>query len=104
VFASALPHPTAEKLFAGVWSACYITAAGVAAQQKKVKLPADVAVEVEIDLGQTGNAYLTQARFNVNVPGVAREVAEALVNEAHEICPYSKVTRGNIDMAVNVTV
>ena len=104
VFAAALAHPTAEQLFAGAWSACYISAIGVAAQQKKVKLPADLAVDLEIDLGQTGNDYFIQARFNVNVPGADRKVAEALVHEAHEICPYSKATKGNIDVAVNVTV
>jgi osmotically inducible protein OsmC len=69
-----------------------------------VKLPTDLAVEVEIDLGQTSGAYFIQARFNVIVPGVSREVAEALVHEAHEICPHSKATKGNIDVAVNVTV
>lgn len=104
VFAAALPHPTAEQLFAGAWSACYIGALGVAAQEMKMKLPSDLAVEIEVDLGQTGNAYFIQARFNVIVPGVAREVAEALAHEGHKICPYSKATKGNIDVAVNVTV
>jgi lipoyl-dependent peroxiredoxin len=104
MFAAVLAHPTAEQLFAGAWSACYISALAVAAQEMKVKLPSDLAVEIEIDLGQTGNAYFIQARFNVIVPGVAREVAEALAHEGHEICPYSKATKGNIDVAVNVTV
>jgi Ohr subfamily peroxiredoxin len=104
VFAAALLHPTAEQLFAGAWSACYYGAMGVAAQEMKVKLPSDLAVEIEIDLGQTGNAYFIQARFNVIVPGVASEVAEALAHKAHEICPYSKATKGNIDVAMNVTV
>ena len=103
-FAAALPHPTAEQLFAGAWSACYHSAIGVAAQEMKLKLPADLAVEVEVDVGQTGNDYFIQARFNVIVPGVAGEVAEALAHRGHEICPYSKATRGNIDVAVNVTV
>ena len=104
VFAAALAHPTAEQLFAGAWSACYISAIEVAAQEMKVKLPPDLAVEIEIDLGQTGNAYFIQARFNVIVPGAAREVAEALAHRGHETCPYSKAIHGNIDVAVNVTV
>ena len=104
VFAAALPHPTAEQLFAGAWSACYSSAIGVAAQEMKLKLPSDLAVEVEVDVGQTGNEYFIQARFNVIVPGVAREEAEALAHRAHEICPYSKATKDNIDVAVNVTV
>ena len=104
VFAAALPHPTAEQLFAGAWSACYIGALGLAAQEMKVKLPSDLAVEIEVDLGQTGDAYFIQARFNVILPGVALEVAEALAHRGHETCPYSKATKGNIDVAVNVTV
>jgi len=103
-FAAALAHPTAEQLFAGAWSACYISAIGVAAQQKKIALPADLAVDLEIDLGQTGEDYFIAARFNVNVPGVDQAVAEGLVHEAHQICPYSKAVKGNIDVAVNVTV
>ncbi|UNK48564.1 Ohr family peroxiredoxin [Lysobacter sp. S4-A87] len=104
VFAAALAHPTAEQLFAGAWSACYISAIGVAAQQKKIELPPDLAVDLEIDLGQTGSAYFIEARFNVIVPGMDRAVAEGLVHEAHEICPYSKAIKGNIDVGVNVTV
>jgi len=104
VFAAALPHPTAEQLFAGAWSACYYGALGLAAQGMKVKLPSDLAVEIEVEMVQTGDAYFIRARFNVIVPGVAREVAEALAHKGHETCPYSKATKGNIDVAVNVTV
>lgn len=103
-FAAVLPHPTAEQLFAGAWSACYHSALGVAAQALKTKLPPDLAVEVEIDVGQTGSEFFIQARFNVILPGVAQELAEALVHRAHEICPYSKATKGNIDVVVHVTV
>ena len=55
-----------------------------------------------MDLGQTGKAYFIQARFDVRVPGVAQEVAEAIAHAAHDICPYSKAVHGNIDVAVNV--
>ncbi|WP_133650824.1 Ohr family peroxiredoxin [Paraburkholderia flava] len=101
-FEAVQPHPTAEQLFAGAWSACYSAAIGLVAQQKNVKLPPDLFVEVEVDLGKTGDAYFLQARFNVSVPGVARDVAEAIAHEAHLICPYSKATHGNIDVVVNV--
>lgn len=104
VFSGALPHPTAEQLFAGAWSACYHSALEVAAQGMKLKLPSDLAVEVGVDVGQTGSAYFIQARFNVVVPGATQEMAEALAHKAHEICPYSKATKGNIDVAVEVTV
>ena len=101
-FGAVQPHPTAERLFAGAWSACYSAALGVVAAQMKVKLPPDLSVDIEVDLGQTGNAYLLQARVHVRAPGMEKEVVEKLAHGAHEICPYSKATRGNIDVAVNV--
>jgi Ohr subfamily peroxiredoxin len=68
----------------------------------KIALPADTAVDAEVDLCVTDDAYSLQARLNVSLPGVEREVAEALANAAHQICPYSKATRGNIDVVINV--
>jgi Ohr subfamily peroxiredoxin len=102
VFAAIPPHPTAEQLFAGAWSACYIAAVGIAAQEKKVVLPPDTSVDIEVDLGQTGKEYFLQARINLNVPGIAPEVATAIAHAADAICPYSKATRGNIDVVLNV--
>jgi Ohr subfamily peroxiredoxin len=95
-------HPTAEKLFAGAWSACLISAIGLVAQQKKVTLPADLALEIEVDLGTAGAAYFLQARITAILPGVAEDVAEAILHAADQICPYSKAVRGNIDVALNV--
>jgi len=103
VFAEVALHPTAEQLFAGAWSACYTGALGIVAAQNRVKLPADLSVDIEVDLGQAGNAYFLQARFNVRMPGIEREIAEKLAHGAHEICPYSKAVHGNIDVALNVT-
>jgi Ohr subfamily peroxiredoxin len=101
VFATVQPHPTAEQLFAGAWSACYSAAVGLVAQQKKVVLPDDTAVEIEVDLGQSGSEYLLQARINLIVPGIDQEVANAIAHGADQMCPYSKATRGNIDVALN---
>lgn len=95
-------HPTAEQLFAGAWSACYIAALGIAAKELKVDVPADLSVEIEVDLGMTGGAYFLGGRIHVNLPGVAQEAAEAVAKLADEICPYSKATRGNIDVALTV--
>jgi lipoyl-dependent peroxiredoxin len=53
-------------------------------------------------LGRTGDAYFLQARLNVSLPGLERNVAQALVDAAHQTCPYSKATRGNIDVAINL--
>ena len=91
-----------EQLFAAGWSACFLGAVGVAAAQKKVALPADRSVDAEVDLGTNDGGYLIRARLNVRLPGLDREVAQALVDAAHQICPYSKATRGNIDVAINL--
>ncbi|MBT2304180.1 Ohr family peroxiredoxin [Variovorax paradoxus] len=101
-FAAVLPHPTAEQLFAGAWSACYFAAVQHVAKGQKVELPSDLAVHIEVDLGMDGSAYLLQARLNVSMPGVPRDTAELLVHAADEICPYSKATRGNIEVSLNV--
>jgi Ohr subfamily peroxiredoxin len=103
VFAAVQAHPTAEQLFAGAWSACYSAAVGLVAQQMKVTLPADTAVEIEVDLGQAGSEYLLQARINLIAPGIDQEVATAIAHGADQMCPYSKATRGNIDVTLNVT-
>src|SRR5471032_1308846 len=91
-----------EQLFAAGWSACFIGAMGLAAAQMKVALPADLAVDAEVDLGTIADGYCLQARLNVSLPGLPREAAEALVATAHATCPYSKLTRGNIDVSVNL--
>jgi Ohr subfamily peroxiredoxin len=95
-------HPTAEQLFAGAWSACYISAVGIVAKQKKVTLPADTAVEIEVDLGMGGNEYFIQARLSLIVPGIDHDVATAIAQGADALCPYSKATHGNIDVTLNV--
>ena len=91
-----------EQLFAAGWSACFIGAMGLAAGRQKVTLPADLAVDAEVDLGTVGEGYSLQARLNVSLPGLDREVARAVVDAAHEICPYSKATRGNIEVVINL--
>ena len=95
-------HPTAEQLFAGAWSACYTGALGLVAKGKKVELPPDMSVDIEVDLGKTGSAYLLQARIEVRLPGIAAEVARAIADAAHDVCPYSKAVHGNIDVVTSV--
>lgn len=91
-----------EQLFAAGWSACFIGAMGLAAKDHRVTLPADTAVDAEVDLGTGADGYALQARLAVSLPGVPREVAEALVESAHQRCPYSKMSRGNIDVAITL--
>lgn len=68
----------------------------------KISLPADRAVDAEVDLGTTGGGYMLQARLNVSLPGLDREVAQALVDAADQTCPYSKATRGNINVVIKL--
>jgi lipoyl-dependent peroxiredoxin len=96
------PHPAAENLFATAWSACFIGAIEVAAAQKKIKLPATPAVDAQIDLNIADGAYFLRARLDVSVPGVDPQTARTLVDMAHGICPYSKATRGNIEVSLNL--
>ncbi|PDT52737.1 MULTISPECIES: organic hydroperoxide resistance protein [Sinorhizobium] len=96
------PGTNPEQLFAAGWSACFIGAIGKAASEQKVTLPADLAVDAEVDLRHGGGAYSLQARLNVSLPGIDRDTAQALVERAHQTCPYSKATRGNIEVAINI--
>jgi len=91
-----------EQLFAAGWSACFIGALGLAAARRKLRLPAETAVDAEVDLGMAGEGYFLQARLNISLPGLERDLAEALVGEAHQTCPYSKASRGNIDVVLTV--
>ncbi|MGT2490714.1 Ohr family peroxiredoxin [Cupriavidus basilensis] len=72
--------------------------------QMKVALPADLAIDAEVDLGTTGGAYFLQARLNVSLPELEHEVAQALVDAAHRTCPYSKATSGNINVVINLVL
>ncbi|RWA54253.1 peroxiredoxin [Cupriavidus sp. UYMSc13B] len=96
------PGTNPEQLLATGWSACFIGAIGLAAGKMKIKLPSDLSVDAEVDLGMAGDTYLLQARLNVHIPGIEREVAQALVDTAHQTCPYSKALRGNIHIETNL--
>lgn len=91
-----------EQLFAAGWSACFIGAMRRAAADLGVTMPADVAVEAEVDLGTTEGEFFLQARLSVSLPGLESETARAVVEGAHRICPYSKATRGNIAVELKV--
>ena len=91
-----------EQLFAVGWSACFLSAIKLVASQMKVKLPPETAVDPEVDLCTGDDGYFLRARLNVNLPGLERPVAQSIVDAAHRTCPYSKATRGNIDVAINV--
>ena len=89
-----------EQLFAAGWSACFEGAMAIAARAKGVILPADLAIDAEVDLRHDEDGYALAARLNVSVPGVEPEIARQLIEAAHRTCPYSKAIRGNIDAVV----
>ena len=92
-----------EQLFAAGWSGCFISAMALVANRMKVKLPADAAIDAEIDLCNSGDVYFLRARLNVSLPGLERDVAQAIVDATHgETCAYSNATRGNIEVTLNV--
>ena len=91
-----------EQLFAAGWSACFQSAMEFVARSMKITLPADNAVDAEIDLGPDGGGFGLAARLYVNLPGMDRATAQQLVEATHKVCPYSRATHGNI--AVETTV
>lgn len=91
-----------EQLFAAGWSACYIGAMGIAASKMNLRLPADTAVNAEVDLVLNNGEYSLRARLNVSLPGIDTEIAKTITDAAHQTCPYSKATRGNINVQINI--
>jgi lipoyl-dependent peroxiredoxin len=93
---------TPEHLFAAAWSACFESAIGLAAQQRIIAMPASVTIDAEVDLNLADNGYFLSARLNVRLPGIERDTAQTLIDEAHKICPYSRAIRGNIEVAIKL--
>lgn len=91
-----------EQLFAAGYSACFIGAMKAVAGRTKSTLPPDLAVDAEVDLGPTAGGYGIAARLNVSLPGMERGAAQALLEAAHKVCPYSNATRGNIDVKITL--
>jgi Ohr subfamily peroxiredoxin len=91
-----------EQLFAAGWSACFLSAVKIVAVHMKVRLPADAAVDAEVDLGTTDGGYFIQSRLHVILPGIEPEIAQKIVDGAHLQCPYSKATHGNINVVTTV--
>ncbi|MEN4762170.1 organic hydroperoxide resistance protein [Chryseobacterium sp. C39-AII1] len=97
------PGTNPEQLFAAGWSSCFISALGIAARKRKIKLPAETAVDAEVDLCLNDDTYFLQARLNISLPGIDNETAQLLAEEAHQKCPYSKATRGNILVTLQIS-
>jgi Ohr subfamily peroxiredoxin len=91
-----------EQLFAVGWSSCFLSAIKIIASQKKVRLQTDPVIDAEVDLCTGADGYSLRARLNVSLPDVDRQVAQSILDAAEQTCPYSKATRGNIDVAINL--
>ena len=91
-----------EQLFAAGYSACFIGALKAVGGMQKIAIPQDVAVDAEVDLGQIPNAYGVAARLKISLPGLDKDKAQQLVDAAHQVCPYSNATRGNIDVTLTL--
>lgn len=99
---SSRPGTNPEQLFAVGWSACFIGAMGLAAQAIGVRLPAEAAVDASVDLNKDAEGYFLSARLRVSLPGLPRDTAYELMKRAHETCPYSKMSRGNINVGLEL--
>jgi Ohr subfamily peroxiredoxin len=99
------PGTNPEQLFAAGWSACFEGALGHVARASGIQLPADTSIDAEVDLhrGEEEGFFLT-ARLNVSLPGLSDDVAQSLIDKAHETCPYSKMAKAGIEASVNLTV
>lgn len=97
------PGTNPEQLFAAGYSACFIGALKVVAAQSKVVLPADLAIVADVGIGPIPQGFGIQAQLNVHLKGMPLEQAQDLVNKAHQVCPYSNATRGNIEVKILVT-
>ncbi len=91
-----------EQLFAAGYSACFIGAMKAVAGMQKITLPADLSIDASVDLGKIPNGYGIAARLDISLPGMERAAAQALVDAAHQVCPYSNATRGNIDVMITL--
>jgi osmotically inducible protein OsmC len=90
-----------EQLFGAGWSACFESSIGIAARRKGIP-PPEITIDAEIDLHLADGEYFVSARFNISLPGLNRNIAQSLIEEAEQICTYSKATRGNIDVVFNL--
>jgi len=96
------PGTNPEQLFAAGYSACFIGAMKAVAAKQKIQVPADVSITSDVGIGPIPNGFGIQVAMKISLPGMPREAAEALVKAAHQVCPYSNATRGNIDVTLTI--
>lgn len=98
------PGTNPEQLFAAGWSACFLGALKFVAGKQKVTLPAETTVSARIGIGPVPTGFGLEAALTITAPGLERDTLQALVDQAHIVCPYSNATRGNIDVDLSIAV
>ncbi|HWD34268.1 organic hydroperoxide resistance protein [Pseudomonas caricapapayae] len=93
-----------EQMFAAGYSACFIGALKFVAGQQKKALPADSSITAKVGIGQIPGGFGLDIDLNIDLPGLQQAEAQALVDAAHQVCPYSNATRGNVDVRLHVSV
>lgn len=91
-----------EQLFAAGYSACFLGAMKAVGGMKKITIPEDTSIDASVDLGKIPDAYGIAVRLDITLPGMERAAAQELVDAAHQVCPYSNATRGNIEVTITV--
>lgn len=91
-----------EQLFAAGYAACFIGAMKFVAGKEKIQLPDDVSIESSVGIGTIPTGFGICVALKIFLPGLAKDVAESIVTKAHQVCPYSNATRGNIDVVLHV--
>jgi osmotically inducible protein OsmC len=91
-----------EQLFAAGYSACFLGALKFVAGREKAQLPADAKIEGSVGIGPIPNGFGIEVELKISLPGLSREQAQSLVEQAHVVCPYSNATRGNIEVTLTV--
>ena len=91
-----------EQLFAAGYAACFIGAIKAVAGMQKITVPADLSIDSSVDLGKVGQAYGIAVKLDISLPGMERDAAQKLVDAAHQVCPYSNATRGNVDVQIKL--
>ena len=102
-FASGKTGVNPEQLFGVGYSACFLSAIGIAAQSLKIRLSPEAAVDADVSLGKTSAGdYQLAVKLNVSIPGVDDETKRKLLEMAHQTCPYSRATRGDINVELAI--
>jgi Ohr subfamily peroxiredoxin len=91
-----------EQLFAAGWSACFLSSIRLVAGRQHLRLPPDATIDAEVDLGMKDSEYDIAARLKIRLPGIDRATAQGLVDGAHQLCTYSRATRGNVDLTITL--